>query len=74
MRGATCAIFMMTFTPPADYERVHRSKVPLLSGRVGLIEIILSRRSRNRSTCAASWSRMEASEASRLDKTPAKTE
>lgn len=34
MRGATCAIFMMTFTPPADYERVHRNKVPF--SRVGL--------------------------------------
>ena len=36
MRGATCAIFMMTFTPPADYERVHRNKVPL--SRVGLLD------------------------------------
>jgi hypothetical protein len=49
MRGATCAIFMMTFTPPADYQRVHRNKVPLSSGRIGLIEIISSRRSRYRS-------------------------
>ena len=28
MRGATCAIFMMTFILP-NYERAHRSKVPL---------------------------------------------
>ena len=29
MRGATCAIFMMTFTSPDEYKRVQCSKVPL---------------------------------------------
>jgi hypothetical protein len=45
MRGATCAIFMITFYSLADYDHVHRSKVPLPSSRIGfnrnrLIEVI----------------------------------
>jgi hypothetical protein len=51
MRGATCAIFMMTFTSPADYQRVHRNKVPICSSQIGFIEPLYRRSRRTVTPC-----------------------
>src|SRR6476619_1553920 len=73
MRGATCAIFMMTFTSPAGHERVHRNKVPIISGGIGSSKPLY--RAINKPLHLRSeLDSMEASGQSRLDMTQAKTE
>jgi hypothetical protein len=44
MRGATCAIFMMTLYPLDEYKRAHCSKVPFRSNKAGKVALICRRR------------------------------
>ena len=54
MSGATCAIFMMTFTLPDEYKRVQCSKVPPLV-ETDLMRSLLTYRITLRSIEESEW-------------------